>query len=84
MAYSYEYPYVDPHRYNSDWIIRQVADLQIAPRIEVVVVGDPITPDLPVGSIVVAFTDNFKTSLHGVYVKGYSVDNDNYITIWEE
>lgn len=28
MAYNYEYPYVDPERYNSDWLINKVKDLE--------------------------------------------------------
>lgn len=27
MAYNYEYPYVDPERYNSDWLINKVKEL---------------------------------------------------------
>lgn len=27
MAYNYEYPYVDPHRYNADWILKEVKRL---------------------------------------------------------
>lgn len=28
MAYNYEYPYVDPERYNSDWLISKVKELE--------------------------------------------------------
>lgn len=27
MAYNHEYPYVDPHRYNADWILKEVKRL---------------------------------------------------------
>lgn len=27
MAYNYEYPYTDPNRYNSDWVLKKVTDL---------------------------------------------------------
>lgn len=27
MAYNHEYPYVDPNRYNSDWILNKIKDL---------------------------------------------------------
>lgn len=26
MAYNYEYPYTDPNRYNSDWVLKKVAE----------------------------------------------------------
>lgn len=25
MAYNYEYPYVDPNRYNSDWLLHEMS-----------------------------------------------------------
>ena len=28
MAYNYEYPYTDPHRYNADWLLNAVKELQ--------------------------------------------------------
>ena len=27
MAYNYEYPYTDPNRYNSDWLLNKVKEL---------------------------------------------------------
>lgn len=30
MAYNYEYPYVDPARYNDDWMIKKVKELDEA------------------------------------------------------
>lgn len=27
MAYNYEYPYTDPHRYNDDWLLKKMQDL---------------------------------------------------------
>lgn len=83
MAYSYEYPYTDPNRYNSDWMLNKLAELDREPKIITVIVGDPIPLDIPVGSIVVAYTNNFKNDIHGVYVKAYSIDNDNFIPIYE-
>lgn len=29
MAYNYEYPYTDPNRYNSDWILNRVKELSL-------------------------------------------------------
>lgn len=84
MAYNYEYPYTDPNRYNADWMLNKLAELDREPKIVTVVVGDPIPLEIPLGSIIVAYTDNFKTSLHGVYVKAFSINDDNYIAIWEE
>lgn len=26
MAFNYEFPYVDPHRYNADWVLQYVKD----------------------------------------------------------
>ena len=28
MAYNYEYPYTDPHRYNADWLINKMKELE--------------------------------------------------------
>lgn len=28
MAYNYEYPYVDPEQYNSDWLVNKVKELE--------------------------------------------------------
>ena len=30
MAYNYEYPYTDPHRYNADWILNRMKELNEA------------------------------------------------------
>ena len=28
MAYNYEYPYTDPNRYNSDWLLNKMKELE--------------------------------------------------------
>lgn len=78
MAYNYEYPYTDPHRYNSDWVIHEVAELEKAAKIFPVVVGDPIPENLPIGSIVVKYTDQTKTALSSVSVKCQG----SFVNIW--
>ena len=32
MAYNYEYPYVDPNRYNSDWLLNYVKQFEGLPE----------------------------------------------------
>lgn len=27
MAYNYEYPYIDPNRYNSDWVLNKMKEV---------------------------------------------------------
>ena len=78
MAYNYEYPYTDPHRYNSDWVINEVAELEKSAKIYPVVAGDPIPDNLALGSILVKFTDQTKTSLSSVSVKCQG----SFVNIW--
>lgn len=78
MAYNYEYPYTDPHRYNSDWVINEVAELEKAAKIFPVVVGEPIPDNLALGSIIVKFTDQTKTSISSVSVKCQG----SFVNIW--
>lgn len=28
MAYNYEYPYTDPNRYNADWLLNKMKELE--------------------------------------------------------
>lgn len=82
MAYNYEYPYTDPHRYNSDWILDKVAELEKTPKIYPLLVSEPLPSDIPVGSIAVVFRDSFRTNLFGVFVK--CEGENNFTQIWSQ
>lgn len=82
MAYNFEYPYTDPYRYNSDALKNEVAELQKAPKIYTFLVSEPLTADMPVGSIAVVFRDSFRTTLFGVFVK--CEGENNFTQIWSQ
>lgn len=64
MAYNYEYPYVDPNRYNSDWLLSKMKELE--GEINGIISGLP-TPD--------AFSAMYaNVKLYGAKGDGYTDD----------
>lgn len=68
MAYNYEYPYTDPHRYNADWLLNEVAELKARPGIYEMIAGEAIPECIP-GSIIIVWASNSKHNIDYVYVK---------------